>query len=219
MIVIDYNKKQHKQIIHAVALALKHGKVVAYPTDTSYGLAIDPTRPTAIKKLYKIKLRSAKQPVHIVVGSVAQAKKYVHWNLHASKLVNKYWPGALSLVLPIKTRTGFVKSFSAGTGTLGLRMPKNIIALDLVKALGQPITATSANPSGKLAKGYDSYSAEDVIEQFSKQTHKPDIIINAGALPKKRPSTLVKVSPQGEYEILRPGPISEKQIKNTLNTK
>lgn len=220
MIIIDYKKKHHKKMIHAVSLALKHGKVIAYPTDTSYGLAVDPTNPAALKKFYQIKERSTKKPVHIVVGSIADAKQYAVWNKQAQKLAKKFWPGALSLALPIKfgvtKKFKFVKLFSAGTKTIGLRMPKNQIALDIVKTLQKPITATSANPSAHLSGGYDSYSAEDIIKQFSKQKHKPDIIIDAGKLPKRKPSTLVKILADGEIEILRAGSITKEQITKIL---
>lgn len=224
MIIIKYQKKNHKAIIHAAVLALKLGKTVAYPTDTSYGLAVDVTNPAALKKFYKIKQRSVKKPVHIVVASIAQAKKYGQWNRVVQKLTNKFWPGPLSLVLPMKRglrkkEQRFLKLFAAGTGTVGLRLPANPIALALVKQLKAPITATSANSPRDLAGGFDSYTAEDIIKQFSKLKYKPDIIIDAGRLPKRKPSTLLKiehkVTGQG-YEVLRKGPITEKQIKATL---
>lgn len=225
MIIIKYQKKNHKAIIHAAALALKHGKVVAYPTDTSYGLAVDVTNKTALKKFYQIKERDAKnKPVHMAVATVAQAKKYGQWNKVAQALTKKFWPGALSLILPVSGQAknkDFIKLFSAGTGAIGLRMPKNSIALDMVKQLKNPITATSANPSAHLSGGYDSYSVEDIINQFSKLKHKPDIIIDAGRLPKKKPSTLVKLEQRvvGKgYNILRKGPITEKQIARQIHT-
>ncbi len=217
MIIVQYNKKHHQQIIHAINLALKHGKVVAYPTDTSYGLAVDPTNAVALKKFYAIKERSIKKPVHIIVSSVQQAKKYVQWNMSAEKLSKKFWPGQLTLVLPVKSKESFVKTFAASTGSLGLRMPKNLIALDLVKAFKKPLTATSANPAGAKRGGYDSYSAEDIVKQFSKLKHKPDIIIDAGKLSKRKPSTLVKVVRENEFEILRTGPITKKQISKILS--
>src|ERR1700688_3788989 len=98
MIILDYNKKHHKQIIFACVVALRAGKAVAYPTDTSYGLAVDAGNVAAIKKLYQIKGRDFKKPVHVVVPAVAYAKKIVDWNNSASKLVKKFWPGALTIV-------------------------------------------------------------------------------------------------------------------------
>ncbi len=225
MIIIEYKKKYHQKIIHAVNLALKHGKVVAYPTDTSYGLAVDPTNSVALKNFYRIKERTTKKPVHIVVASAAQAKQFSVWNKHAQKLIKKFWPGQLSLVMPINPSAlkvkanAFLKKFSAGTNTIGLRLPKNQVAIDIVKALKKPITATSANPSAHLSGGYDSYSAEDVIKQFSKQKYKPDIIIDAGTLKKTKPSTLVKVNEDGSFEILRRGQITKEQIQKVIAKK
>lgn len=221
MIILKYNKQNHQMIIHAVSLALKLGKVVAYPTDTSYGLAVDIKNEKAVQKLYKIKERAKNKPVHIVVSSVAQAKQYSQWNKFAQKLAKQFWPGDLSLVLPVsskelKAKFSLIKQFSAGTKTIGLRMPKNLIALDIVKTLKRPITATSANPSAHLSGGFDSYSAEDIVKQFSKKKYRPDIVIDAGKLPHKKPSTLVKIGQNGELEILRQGRITKKQIISVL---
>jgi len=215
MVIIDYKKQYHKQIIAAAAKALKQGKAVAYPTDTSYGLAVDAGNIKAVKKLYKIKGRNFNKPVHVVVPSIAYGKKIARWNPAASKLAKKFWPGALTLVLPVgkgldPSLQKPIRQLSANTGTIGLRMPKNKIAMDLAKHLGRPITATSANLSGQP----DCYSADDIIRQFRNQTHHPDIIINAGKLSKRKPSTLVSVSGNA-IKILRQGPISEKQIIKT----
>lgn len=221
MIILDYNKSNHKEIIHACVLALRQGKVVAYPTDTSYGLAVDATNSQAVKRLYKIKERDFKKAVHVVVSSKAYAKKLVEWTSEAEKLSKKFWPGALTLVLRSKNqelRKEILNILTAKTGLLGIRMPKNKIALDLSRQLGRAITATSANPSAHLSGGYDSYSVKDVYEQFKSKKHKPDIIINFGKLPKRKPSTLVKIT-QGAAEILRRGPVSEKEIFKTLKLK
>jgi len=214
MVIIHYKKSQHSQIIEGLVLALKQGKILAYPTDTSYGLAADAENFEAIRKLYRIKGRQFNKPIHVVVPSVAYAKKIVKWNKTASNLVEKFWPGALTLVLPLKTKgdDGY-RLLSAGNRTIGLRMPNNQIALDLAKYLKRPITATSANLSGKA----DTYSAKDVLKQFEKKKSQPDIIINFGKLPKRKPSTVVKITPpdplfrkEGEgskIEILRQGPV------------
>jgi L-threonylcarbamoyladenylate synthase len=214
MVIIDYKKQYHKQIITAAVKALKAGRVVAYPTDTCYGLAVDATNIKAIKKLYQIKGRNFKKPVHIVVPSLAYGKTIARWSKQAGKLVNKFWPGALTLVLESRIKNLEFRMLTAKSDFIGLRMPKNKIALDLAKYLKCPITATSANLSGQP----DCYSAGDIVAQFAKQKYKPGIIINAGKLPKRKPSTLARVS-GGEVKILRQGPVSEKQISSLLNTK
>jgi len=210
MIILDYDPKKHKQIIHACTLALKGGKTVVYPTDTSYGLACDVTNAAALRRLYKIKGRSFNQPVHIVVPSLAFAAKAGEWSGPAKKLAKAFWPGPLSLVLPLKAKDRYLKKLGSNTGTVGLRYPKHKLANDLARSLGRPITATSANRLGQP----DSYSLADIMENFAGAKHKPDIIINAGRLPKRKPSTLVKVQAE-EIKILRPGPITQKQIFKT----
>ncbi len=217
MLILKYSKDKHKDIIHVVVLALQNGKVVAFPTDTSYGLAVDVTNSKAVSRLYKIKERIKSQPVHIVVSSIAQAKTLVEWPTSARNLARAFWPGGLSLILPIKTKSKHIVQLSAKTGFLGLRITNNFIAQELVKSLKNPITATSANPSAHISGGYDSYSAEDILKQFAKQTHKPDIIIDIGKLPKTKPSTMVKITKDGSWQILRAGPVTRKQIENCFS--
>jgi L-threonylcarbamoyladenylate synthase len=219
MEVIKYRKQDHKKILAIAAKALRDGKTVVYPTDTSYAIACDITNAKARAKFYKIKERSPKQPVHLILPSLAFARGIATWNKTANILARKFWPGPISLILPIKLKgklPEYLKIVSAGTGTIGVRRPDNQVAADLARYLGKPIPATSANPSAHLSGGFDSYSSIDVITQFSKQKYKPDIIIDAGRLPKRKPSTMLKIDGQ-EWQILRPGPISEKQIRNALN--
>jgi len=218
MIIIDYTKKNHKQIIHVCVEALKQGKALAYPTDTCYGLAVDVENIKAIEKLYKIKGRSFKKPISIIPPSVSHIKKIVKWNNTAEKLAKKFLPGALTLVLSIKHiafRNKGIQILSARSGELGVRWPKNSIALDLAKYLKKPITTTSANISGQP----ECYSAEDLLKQFGTAKFRPDIIINSGRLPKKQPSTLIKINQDLSIQILRSGPVLESQIKKILKLK
>ncbi len=212
MEVIKYSLKNHKKIISQITEALREGKVVAYPTDTSYGLAVDISNQEALKRLYKIKERQKTQPIHILVPSISYAKEIVNWDEQIEKFANKYWPGPLTLVLKLKSREKVYKTLSGNTGFLGVRMSKSKISQDIVASLGSPITTTSANPSKHISGGKDSYSGEEVFRQFEKQKHKPDLILDAGKLVKTKPSTLVKIDGQ-IYEILRVGPIKETEIK------
>ena len=211
MIIIDYQKKNHKKIISACVKALKSGKVIAYPTDTCYGLAVDATNLKAVKKLYGVKGRNFKKPVHIIPPSIVYAKNIVQWNKVAQALFSKFLPGPLTIVLGCRVEGEGYRILSANSGFLGIRFPKNNIALDLARYLRRPITTTSANISG----GKDCYSAKDVLEQFRTQKFQPDIIINAGKLKERKPSALVKIE-QDQVSILRNGPISEKEIINEI---
>ena len=217
MIIIDYKKKYHNKIVKAAVAALELGKCVVYPTDTSYGIAVDATNFDAIIRLYRIKERDINKPIHIIAPSLAKAKKIGQWNKQATQLAQKFWPGPLTLVLKIKDKQQTYKLLGAKTGNIGLRMPKNTLALDLAKILGRPITTTSANPSAAASGGHDSYSAKEVLTQFRNKKHQPDIVINAGKLAKRKPSTVVKID-NHELTILRIGPITKKQIQNATNS-
>ncbi len=221
MIIFKYSKQQHNQIIQASVKALKQGKIIVYPTDTCYGLAVDVSRLQAIKQLYKLKGRNFNKPSSVVVPSLAYAKKIVQWGSEAQKLAKKFWPGAITLVcsltLPFPSRgegRGF-RILTAKTNFLGLRLPKNRLALDLAKGLKKPITATSANLAGKS----ECYSVDEIVQQFQHQKIKPDIIIDAGKLPFQKPSTLVKLEHSGQVSIIRQGPITQSQIKKIINAK
>lgn len=211
MKIIKYQKKYHKKIIADCVLALEQGKTLVYPTDTSYGLACDATNFDAIIQIYRIKERNFQKPIHIIPPSTAYARKVTAWGKLAGRLAKKFWPGPLTLVLSIKSGERFLKQLGAKTGNIGLRFPKNSFALDLVKSLKKPITTTSANPSKIASGGFDSYSAAEVKKQFKNKKFQPDIIIDAGKLPNRKPSTVV-LALNNHIEILRPGPISQKQI-------
>jgi L-threonylcarbamoyladenylate synthase len=215
MQVIKLNSKNKQQLLKLAVLSLQQGKTLVYPTDTSYGLGAAAFNAKAIKKIYNIKGRKFNQPIHVLVPSLAAAKKIVKCNRTAEKLAKKFLPGRLSMALPLKSKKAQLIKLSAATNFLGIRIPKNEFAIALAKMFKAPITATSANPSAKSSSGYDSYSARDVLKQFRKRKYKPDIIIDAGTLPKNKPSTFIKIS--GDIvEILRPGPISKRQIQRTL---
>ena len=217
MQVLKLNRKNKNEVLRQAVLALRAGKTVVYPTDTTYGLGALAANPKAVAKIYKIKVRNAKQPIHVLVPSLLYAKKILKWNKTAEKLARKFLPGPLSIVLPIKTKISSLKKLTARSGFLGIRLPKNGFAIELAKKLGAAITATSANPSAHLAGGHDPYSARDVVKQFEKQKYKPDFVIDAGKLPKKKPSTFVKISSGGrKIEILREGPISKEEIVKAI---
>jgi len=191
---------------------LKEGKAVVFPTNTAYGLGVDATNLKAIKRLYEIKKRKPKKPVHIVVDSLKMAKRYANFSKVEEKLFKKFMPGRLTLVLELKTKKGSAwKVLSAGTGTIGIRMPKNKIALNLVKKLKRPITATSANISS-------SPTAHTIIQlqrQYASQEFRPDLVLSVGNLRKVEASTIVKLD-EGRVQIIRRGPVTKKQIDGSI---
>ncbi|MBI4363534.1 MAG: threonylcarbamoyl-AMP synthase [Candidatus Doudnabacteria bacterium] len=194
---------------------LKTGGIVVYPTDTAYGLAVDATNEKAVRKLYRVKGREFKKPIHVIVptkycNTVTYYSKIVRLNSLAEKLIRKFWPGPLTVVLPLKGRGKSWQILSAGTKTIGIRYPANLMAQALVEPFKRPITTTSANIAGKP----DCYSTAEVKKQFAKFKYKPDFYLDGGKLPKRPPSTVVSLV--GHVKILRQGPISEKEIKKAL---
>ena len=189
---------------------LKAGGVVAYPTDTAYGLAVDATNAKAVTKLFAVKGRDFKNPIHVIPPTKAWIAKLVKLTPQAEKLIDGFMPGPITLVLSLKAKGASWQKLSAGTKTLGIRRPKNKIALDLAVLLAKPITTTSANVSGQP----NCYSVAEIKKQFNKSKIKPDFYLDGGKLPKTKPSTVVSLV-RG-VKIIRLGPISEKEIKKCI---
>lgn len=200
------------QIEQAIKI-LKSGGVVVYPTDTAYGLAVDATNASAVEKLYKLKGRDFKKPIHVIFPDGNWLTQLVVLSEPALILMNEFLPGPLTLVLPLKAKSKSWQKLSAETGTLGIRLPNNTVSLRLVEEFGRPITTTSANISDMPA----CYSVAEVKKQFAKSKFQPDFYLNGGKLPKSAPSTVVSLIK--DVKILRPGPISEKQIVKALRNK
>lgn len=194
------------QLAEAIKI-LKQGGIVAYPTDTAYGLAVDATNAKAVKKLYALKGRNFKNPIHVIPPTRAWVSRLVKISAPAKKLIERLMPGPLTLVLPLKITGPAWKLLSAGTKTLGIRRPKHKLALDLAYFLGRPITTTSANLSGQS----NTYSPSDIKKQFKNRI----FILDGGKLKNTKPSTVVSLT-GGHVKILRPGPISPTQIKKAL---
>lgn len=200
----------NKNIVEAVKV-LRKGGVVAYPTDTAYGLAVDATNVVAVKKLYRLKGRDFNKPVHVIPPSKVWIEKIVKLSPQAKLLIENLMPGPVTFVLPLKASGPSWKMLTASTKTMGIRRPKNKLALDLVFMFGKPITTTSANVSGQD----NTYSVAQIQKQFAKAQYKPDFYLDGGKLKKTKPSTVVWLT-NNHVKILRQGPVSEKEIKRVL---
>jgi L-threonylcarbamoyladenylate synthase len=177
---------ESSRVISRALEVLKNGGLIIYPTETSYGLGADITNHAALEKLLAYK-GARTSPISIAVSSMAMAKDYVVLSPIAKKLYQKYLPGPLTIIS--KSRETVDPIISAGTATLGVRIPNFPLTLELINLLGHPITATSANISG----GVTPYSLEEY--QNSTPPEKSALIgffLNAGELPRKNPSTVVK---------------------------
>jgi len=208
-----YQKMSMLKDIELAVRVLKKGGVIAYPTDTAYGLGALANSVPALKKIYKIKGRSAIKAVSIAVSDLSQARKIAVFDERALIFWRKFMPGTLTLVLPLKKSLFQRKSWRilSGGKKVGIRMAKHPFPQLITKKLGVPITTTSANISGKSP----CYSAQEIELEFKKRKYKPDLIVNGGKLKKGRISTVVDLT-ANDIKILREGSISKKQIFDAL---
>jgi L-threonylcarbamoyladenylate synthase len=177
---------------------ISSGGVIAYPTDTFYGLGADPKNPAAVKKLFSLKGRLADRPILVLIPDQAAVKDWAaEITPQAEDLMRKFWPGPLTLVFTAKK--GVLPELTAGMGTIGLRIPGNELTRQLLAYLGAALTGTSANVSG----GPDPRTAEEVEASFA---GKVDLILDSGSTAGGKPSTIVDVRFQMP-KIIREGAI------------
>lgn len=186
------------QTIAAALSILREGGVVAHATETCYGLACDLTNPDAVWKLFAIKQRPDDQPVSALFPSVEAAKEWVKWSDEAQKLADEFLPGPVTIILPIKTGRKLFPCPNPGL-SLGVRVSPYPVARELVEGFDTPISTTSANVHGQP----NPYSAEEILRQFSKEKHQPDLIIDSGTLPPNPPSKIIDLTKEGQ-KIIRP---------------
>ena len=191
-------------IAHAIDV-LQHGGLVAFPTDTVYGLAAPVFNIESIERLYLVKGRNHTKAIAVLLGDSADLDQVSgHVNVAARKLANSFWPGPLTLVVP---RHPDLPQVLAPLPTIGVRVPDHPIALELLKATG-PLAVTSANLSG----AENACSADDVLEQLAGRVH---LVLDGGTTPGGVPSTVVDCTGP-EFEILRAGPISLDDLHKAL---
>jgi L-threonylcarbamoyladenylate synthase len=186
MQILKLTPKNYHNIINQAVKVLKNAGLVIYPTETCYGAGVDATNQTAVDKLLRYKTKRQGKPLSIAVANQTMAAKYVHLNPTAKNLYQKFLPGPLTVIS--KSRGRVASGVESATATLGIRIPDYPLVIDIVRRLGKPITATSANVSYKKRP----YSIQDILDHTSKkQQALIDLIIDAGRLPKHPPSTVV----------------------------
>ena len=180
------------------AKILKEGGLVAFPTETVYGLAANLLNDKAIARLYKVKRRPRSKPFTVHIRDVAEIRKMGCAISGKTKdIVNKFWPGPLTIIL--KSKSG---------KNIGFRMPDNEIALELIKKAGVPIVAPSANISGRRPPT----SANEVLEQLN---NKIDMVIDGGCAKVGVESTVLDLT-GAEPRILREGAIKKRTIVKVM---
>ena len=137
--------------ISRAATLLQQGALVALPTETVYGLGADARNGTAVAGIYEAKGRPSFNPLIIHVADVDQARRYGRWSDTVEILASAFWPGPMTLVLPLADGHGLSSLVTAGLDSVGIRVPAHPTARAILRALGGPVAAPSANPSGKIS--------------------------------------------------------------------
>lgn len=179
-----------------IAVHLKCGKTIVFSTDTVYGLLADATNKKAVDRIFKIKERKKTKPFPVFVKDIKMAKKLAEINENQEKFLRKAWPGKITAVL--KRKKSRLRLYGVHKKTIALRIPNHELLFSLVKQLNRPIVGTSANISGLPA----STKIQEIINQFKDQKYQPDFIVDAGNLPKSRPSKVIDLTSE-KPKILR----------------
>lgn len=193
-----YHVKKINTITRAVTF-LKKGEVIAFPTETSYGLGCDPRDIKAVRRIYQLKDRPKDKALLLVASSLEQVKKIAEIKGKALELAKKYWPGPLTIILPLKKNHGLAKGVSLKE-RVAIRVSSSLLVRQLARGFTFPIVATSANKSGQPPL----YDGKQVIKVFGHRVH---FVINVGKLKKRKSSTLIQCHTDGQVEILRQGAI------------
>ena len=187
--------------------ALKRGNVIVFPTETLYGLGADALNDAAVDKVFQLKGRDRSNPIPVLVADQEMLHTLVaEIPMIAKKMMEIYWPGPLTLVLP--GQKNIPKPLCNSKGGVGVRISSQPIATLLVKRLGRPLTATSANPSGKEP----ARTLQHAKRYFANRV---DVFVDGGTLTSKSGSTVVEVM-ENSIKIIREGKISGSELERVL---
>lgn len=190
---------------------LSSGYPVAIPTETVYGLAADATNPAAITRIYETKGRPQFNPLICHMASIAMAEDHAIFDPISRKLAETFWPGPLTLILPLKPDSPIHSLATAGLDTVGIRIPKGF-ASDLIATFGKPLAAPSANSSGKISSTSAAHVEADLGAKIS-------LILDGGAAHVGVESTIIKVEKDGSVRLLRPGGLVAEDIEHVIGIK
>jgi L-threonylcarbamoyladenylate synthase len=195
-----------KQAYREALLVLKSGGIVALPTDTVYGLIAVAADDAAVERVYEVKARDRSQPMPIFVASIEQAELIAEVNDVARELIDKFWPGALTIVL--QKKASYLTDAASGGETIGVRCPGDAVLRELAAQLG-PLTGTSANLSGRE----ECHTAAEVRAQLGDSA---DLIVDAPVDAVGQPSTIVDCTDPARPRVIREGAISRETLREAL---
>jgi len=191
--------------IAAAADLLRGGGLVALPTETVYGLAARADRTESVAAIYRAKGRPDFNPLIVHVPSVEAARTLAHFDERAEALAMKFWPGALTLVLPLRTGAAIAPAVTAGLPTIALRCPAHPVMRTVLEASGLALAAPSANRSGAVSPTRAEHVAASLGDAVP-------LILDGGPCAAGLESTIVALREGGAWQVLRPGPIAEAEI-------
>ncbi len=200
MEIIRLTESNLEEAAKKAAAVLKKGGIVAYPTDTVYGLGVSVGNPAAIERLRELKGRERKKPVSVIVEDVHHIKECGTLTPLAEKFAAAHLPGALTLVVPANAH---MPDSLTMNGAIGVRIPAEPFCLALAKAYGAPYTTTSANKAGMGTPR----NVEALMEHFGLRLSEIDLIVDGGERPGASPSTVVSCVGDTPY-VLREGALS-----------
>lgn len=184
--------------VDSAVSSIRQGRIVAFPTETYYGLAVDPFNSAAVDRLYCLKNRPVDKPLLVLIDEISQLDTIVTCiPSQFNNLIERYWPGPLTLVFP--AMPSLHSNITAGTDSVGVRISPHPLAAEFVRKVRHPITATSANLSGLPP----ACNAEQVFEMFGDEI---DLVLDGGTTAAGLPSTVVGLE-GGKLVTLRKGQI------------
>ena len=207
--LLKIDEKNFGKVIHEASQVILSGGVVALPTESFYGLAVHALNEKAVEHLFSVKQRREDNPLLILIASGESLDTYVRGvSNQARTLMDRFWPGGLTLVFfadPV-----LPASLTAGTGKIGVRLSGHPVPRELAKAVGAPITGTSANRSGQPSCS----TAEEVMEAVGKDI---ELILDGGKTPGGRGSTVLDVTVDPPV-VLRQGMVSDDDLSPFLRS-
>jgi len=194
--------------IAAAADLLRGGALVALPTETVYGLAARADSADAVARIYRAKGRPDFNPLIVHVPMLDAAERLAVFDARARALAAAFWPGPLTMILPLRADSGIAPAVTAGLPTIALRCPAHPVMRAVLRASGLPLAAPSANRSGGVSPTMAAHVAASLGEGV-------DMVLDGGTAEKGIESTIVALRPQG-WSLLRPGPVTAEQITEIL---
>ena len=208
VVQIDLSK-DYSEVIREAVNILNYGGTIIYPTDTLYGLGANALNEIAVRKIFRIKNRNFSKPLPMIARDYRWVKELAEIKPRDEDVVKKVWPGKVTIVLLKKDIVP--GALTADFNSVGIRIPDYVFTDRLLAKFGYPLTSTSANISGQEPTN----DINKIIEIFSKSTEKPDLIIDAGILPKSDPSMIVDLT-GNKPKVLRISPTKPEALLKLL---